>query len=387
MPQKLTQEQFEQKVHSFHPQYKILSEYINCRNPIDVECENGHTWTTNARNLLSGKGCPDCWKELWVKNIASNNTKYYSEDCIANKRPHLVEYLLNKEDGFKYSFGSGQKIMWKCPFCNSEFEYSIREFSKRGFVCRVCNDGNSFPNRYMYSILHSIGEDFIMEFNSSWSNGYRYDFLLKKYNVIIEMDGHFHYRDNLLSGGSLNEQKEIDLQKDLLAQSNGYEVIRINCNYKDVSDRFKYITNSILESKLSQLLDLNNVDFILCYKKATSPIYYNICTDWENGVRSVSVLSEKYGYDRHTITKHLKQGNDLGICTYNVEDEKLRRNTIQLLCLETGEIFKSVTEAQNKLGFRIKKIDDLNYIGTKNNLFHFKKISYKDFQDLTPNIT
>lgn len=41
--------------------------------------------------------------------------------------PDLAARLLDKEDGFRYSFGSNKKLKWLCPECG---DISVRNLNK-----------------------------------------------------------------------------------------------------------------------------------------------------------------------------------------------------------------------------------------------------------------
>lgn len=57
--------------------------------------------------------------------------------------------------------------------------------------------------------------------------------------IIIETDGGQHKEE---------EQKKIDNKKDELAMENGYDVIRIDCDYVKAEVRFEYIKNNTIHA-------------------------------------------------------------------------------------------------------------------------------------------
>ena len=82
----------------------------------------------------------------------------------------------------------------------------------------------------------------------------------KKY--IVEMDGGLGHgnRTYTKSDKSKDELLDIDKIKDLLAKEHDIEVIRINCDYGS-NDRYSFILNEVLNSKLSSILNLSLIDF------------------------------------------------------------------------------------------------------------------------------
>ena len=98
-------------------------------------------------------------------------------------------------------------------------------------------------------------------------------------NLIIEMDGGFHYIDNNLSGQTANKTQEIDNYKELKAKEHNIEVIRIDCNYEH-DDKFEYIKNNIIHSKLNNILELNNVNWLKIDEQSQKALVKEVCDYW-----------------------------------------------------------------------------------------------------------
>lgn len=54
---------------------------------------------------------------------------------------------------------------------------------------------------------------------------------------LIELDGAFHFCDNPKSGMHIEDALLRDKYKDRIANENGYNVIRIDCNYANLSEK------------------------------------------------------------------------------------------------------------------------------------------------------
>lgn len=67
-------------------------------------CMNGHSWDTKVCHRTSSSGCPYC----------SNQKILIGFNDLHTSQPKISTELLNKEDGYKYSQGSSQKVDWKC---------------------------------------------------------------------------------------------------------------------------------------------------------------------------------------------------------------------------------------------------------------------------------
>ena len=229
---------------------------LSCSNEFDI----------SENNLCRGDGCSVCSSHIIVP--------YYND--IYTTRPDLYRMLKNKSDGHKYAQFSNKKVEFICPKCGIDLGCAyISNVAKFGLSCPNCDSKISFPNRLMYFILTNCGLDFMNEVVFDWcvfpdfknpevtSYG-RYDFVVNEKRIIIEMDGGLgHGNDpHPLSRYSKEELIYRDKMKDVLAKQNKYNIVRIDCNYKS-NDRFDYCVNNILNSELSNLIDLFCIDWDL----------------------------------------------------------------------------------------------------------------------------
>lgn len=195
--------------------------------------------------------------------------------------------------------------------------------SRYGFRCDYCSDKISYPNKLMTSILLQLEKkskikNYKREYKSDWTNGYLYDhyFLFENKNILIEMDGGFHYVDNTLAKKTVSYSQERDKIKDELAFENGFNLIRIDCNYRKLKDRFDYIVKNI-KLTLNGILDLSEIDWMYCEKFASSNLIKEICELYDSGV-SRKDIREKYSFiSNTTIGNYLNIGNSCGLCHYN----------------------------------------------------------------------
>lgn len=289
--------------------YKIISPYINEHTPIRCICLNNpnHIFSKLPEKIRKKTGCLECFK-LYGKYLNNHN------NCLSIERPDIAQYLLNPEDGEKYSYGSNQKVYFVCPICESKIYKRIADVCRYGLTCKNCSAIGSYPNRFMFQLLKQLKIEFVNEFNCEWTQGKYFDFYFEKdKKYFIEMDGIFHsegiYRD-------VSIQQESDLSKDKIAFDNGVCLIRIDCNYHKQKDRYTYIKNNILNSKLSVIFDLSIIDFDYCDFYAQSPYITLITECWNNGIRELSELSNIIGINKDSISKILKRS-----CDYNLISE------------------------------------------------------------------
>lgn len=322
-----------------------IYECLNCHN-IDEISES------NLNNGVYGCNvcCPSPTKVL----------KDYND--LWTTHPNIASMLKNRDIGYRVSKGSNIIESFICPICGNEINNkSISTVVNYGIACHKCGDGISFPNKLMFNILEQLNISFETEFSPKWckyiyNNELRqgkYDFYFKLNNkkYIIEMDGGWHKKDNNLSGQTKEKSKEIDDCKDLKAEDNSIEVIRIDCEFSNL----EFIKNNIMDSKLSELSDLSNMDWNKCLEYAYNSMVKVACDLWVSGIESTISISKITKLHRSTIIKYLKQGIKLNWCKYDAKYEMTKSgymspiiNPRKIICLNTKEVFESTLEAVEK---------------------------------------
>jgi len=282
-------------------------------------------------------------------------------NIIAITHPHLVEYLVNKEDAYKYSHGSREKVLMKCPDCGFEKPITIKNYINQGFGCRRCGDGVSFPQKFLFNLLEQINKIFIPELSIktfTWCNKYRYDFYINEINGIVETHGIFHYEENNGNWAKLEETQENDKNKEQLAKNNNIQnYIVIDCRKSEL----EWIKNSIMQSDLPNLLNFKeeDINWLKCYEYACKNLVKSACDLWNSGMDNVSKIAKELKMGRKTIRTYLKQGVELGWCNYDPKEASKKQyalmgeeNSKKVICLNTGEVFDSQTEASLKYNIK-----------------------------------
>lgn len=277
-------------------------------------------------------------KEHWIieDNLSNNgcvccNNKIVSVGIndIPTTAPWMIKYFQGGYNEAKlYTRRSGQRITPICPDCGriKDKDVTIDHINKTKTISCLCSDKVSYPEKFMLSVLEQLELDFKTQFSPSWCKyvdlnnetkiGF-YDFKLDSCPMIIEMDGGWHTKDNTMSGKTKEESKYIDNGKDRLALENGYEVIRIDC----AKSELEYIKQNILKSKLSELLDLSNIDWLKCDEFALSNRVKEACNYKKNNPNMTTIqIGEIMCLDRATITKYLNIGNKLNWCHYDAKE-------------------------------------------------------------------
>jgi len=291
-------------------------------------------------------------------------------NIIALTHPHLVRYLVNKEDAYKHSYGTREKLLIKCPDCGYEKFMTICLIEKQGFGCSRCSDGISFPNKIMFNVLEQLKNlnkinEFETEKTFDWLK-FEFNEKLRKCRLdfyfginsipyVVEMDGSFHSKDNSMNEQTKEESKFIDDEKDRLCREHDIEVIRI----ESLKSGIEYIRNNIMQSKLYKLLNFSetDIDWLRCHEFACNSLVKTACDLWSSGIRDITTIAINLKMCNATIRKYLKQGVELGWCDYNIIEEEAKRvssmqkrSVVKVLCLNTGEIFNSIKEASDKYG-------------------------------------
>ena len=273
-------------------------------------------------NLLKGQGCLCCANQIVVKGI----------NDIATTHPKMIQYFVNKEDIYTHSYSSNEKILMKCPNCGYIKKIKVYSLLENNFACERCGDGISYPNKFMFALLEQLNINFETEKQFKWCKYYNtykdkycigiYDFYIPSKQLIIEMDGAFHNKDNNMTGQTKEESKFIDDCKDKLAEYNNLKVIRIDCNYNNNDYRFDYIKNNIINSELNKIFNLNNIDWIIIEKKCEKSKVKEICDFWRihNNVYNENITIEQicslFKKNKNIVKRYLRKGNKFGWCDY-----------------------------------------------------------------------
>lgn len=252
--QTLTQEEYETKFKEANPDFTIISKYNGRINKIKCKCNLcKYEWESKAADLLSKRLCPLCSNRVVVKGI----------NDIATTHPYMVNYFKNIEDCYTHCANNTIKVVFKCPICGDENEYSISDVIQNGFRCYYCDKSVSKPNRIIRNLMKQLPVDtYSIEYSPDWAGRYRYDvyFEYKGAPYIVEMDGGFHFKwfEKLgITEEDFLKARERDNIKDQLASEHGITMIRIKCDPSTV----KYITSQIQKSLLADLFDLSIIEW------------------------------------------------------------------------------------------------------------------------------
>lgn len=306
----------------------------------------GHEWWRNESHVDNKDkyGCPVCAGITYCEGI----------NDITITDPWMIPYFVNGANEAKqFMSSSAKRVLMRCPDCGRKKQYRINELRMHGYLPCICQDGISYPNKFMYAFFSQLGVEFQIERKFDWSNNRIYDdYVLMSHGrtLICENHGGWHYEDNLMSGITLKEQMQNDMHKKSLALQNGITYyVELDCR-KSEKD---WIINSILQSKLPLLFNISNVDFNQCHKFALSNFTKMVCQfKFDNPDLFSSDIAKHFNISESTVRRWLNQGSKLGFCEYDSSKEQqrkmhsLRGNTEDakpIVCLDTGKYYHSTT--------------------------------------------
>lgn len=276
-------------------------------------CEYNDEYTTTEGHLKRGGGCPCCSSEITVPHINST----------AVTRPDVAKFLVNKVDAYMYSDNSHYEVSFRCSGCKSIRICSMEQASKNGFVCNICSDGISFSEKFMTSVLMQLNLQFKKEVDTrslKWEGVYRYDFIIDN-EIVIETHGMQHYKDSSKSAftKTLLEEQENDAHKKYLALKNGIkEYIVVDCRYSNK----EYIKESILNSYMAQLYNLDDIDWEKCLE-ATTTSTLELVKEVKriHPEAGVTFIARELNISKTISRKLLKLGAELNLFKYSPKEE------------------------------------------------------------------
>ncbi|AWG44158.1 hypothetical protein BEH_24215 [Priestia filamentosa] len=271
------------------------------------KCLNdGYIGEVSEPKLKNKNGCSVCSNRIIIKGI----------NDVATTHPHLLSYFINKNDAYRNSYGSRKEVLMQCPNCEHKKKYSIDKLTKRGFPCRKCGDGISYPEKFIFNLLEQLNIVFEIQKVFEWSDSRQYDFYLPELNLIIETHGLQHYENNYSFSPDvkLKDIQENDNYKYKLAlRNNIYKYIVLDCREWENN----WIKDSIENSDLAKIFDLSKINWINCHMFSCSSRVKEVCDLWSESISDTKLISEKIKLSRQTVIKYLKQGSELGWCDYN----------------------------------------------------------------------
>ncbi len=180
--------------------------------------------------ICSSTNCSENCPHIWVSKSLENcpfcsHKKFCYHRSAEHINPKLSDEIHPDETAnlSMISYGSNVKLRWKCPM-NHTWIASVK--SRRKSSCPFCKNKTE---KKVYAFLVSwLGKDteIITQATFHWSKKYRYDFYIRKFNVLIELDGEQHF-SQVSNWTSNDEVRKSDVEKMRLALNRGFKVVRL----------------------------------------------------------------------------------------------------------------------------------------------------------------
>jgi hypothetical protein len=360
---KKTHEEYVAQVERLNPNIEVIEEYIERHTSILHRCKiDGHEWSPTPGNILRGYGCPVCSHRTIGRNFENSIWASKYKDFFAN-------YLT--EEQMKASMPNSSKpITMTCPDCGRQKEISPNRLFRTHSLGCICSDGVSYPNKFIYAVLNQLNIEYKPESTFEWSDNKRYDIYIPSLSCIIENHGEQHYGNSfkMSDGRTLEEEQKNDCYKKELAISNNIKhYVVVDCRRSDID----WIKSNIIDSVLSEIFDLSQINWIQCHEFACSNLVRVVANLWNEGWGVYKIVKETHLSDI-TVVRYLKQARKCEICDYTKEGSYKRmgeankgsrhpmaRIVVQLtLEDEVISVWKCMTDATPKLNIGMKNISN-----------------------------
>lgn len=191
-------------------EYLLLSEYTNNRTKIDllhVECDR--TFMMMPRDFVNGQRCSNCFKTP-LKTTAEFKREVH---LLSNGEHQLVSEYTN----------TFTKVKILHIECGNTYEVEPRKFISGGDRCPHCKESKA--NKFFKFLLAENEIKFESEKSFTELGNLKFDYYLTEYNLLIELDGFFHFYESFAN--NLPEQRERDIRKNNFCMENNISLLRI----------------------------------------------------------------------------------------------------------------------------------------------------------------
>lgn len=268
--------------------FSLISDYKGNHSRVRIKCNKcNQSFEKDAIYFLNTGLCPICEGRKVVKGI----------NDLWTTNPEIASLFKDKNLGYKmaYKTNGKNKIPCICPKCGFEKSMYMKNIIYYGFYCENCDDGISYNEKVISSLLMQLGINFEKEKDFEWSNNKRYDFYVKEKSCIIETHGLQHYKHTGLKR-SLKEEQENDIFKLESAISNGIQnYVVLDCRKSNIN----WIKDSVMKSILPSIFGFKETD-----------INWDECNDFGK----TSLIKEVYHYYQTVTTNKSEIARVFKLC-------------------------------------------------------------------------
>ena len=314
-----THETYLKELYNNHIDVDVVEEYVNCRTKIYHRCKTcNHKWKVTPNAILHGDGCPVCAHKI------IGEAPEYRNSVFASEYKDFYSRFLTDDEMKCFMPNSARNITLTCKCCGYTKTSSVNSFTKGGFRC-LCDDGMSFPNKFVLSVLTQLHINIKPEYSPKWANRKRYDLYLNDYNIIIENHGVQHFLEFAKSKFRRLEDEQLnDAYKKEIAIQNGIsKYIVLDCRHSTLT----WIKQSIMNSELPLLLQFSetDIDWALALDYASKSLVYSVADLYKTN-DSLPYIGKSLNICVATVREYLKIATELGLCTYDAQLAKKKKH-------------------------------------------------------------
>ena len=285
--------------------------------------DDKNAYEISEGNLKKGTGCG------YVRGlrIIEENSLYSHIEI----RDNLIDVEQSKEIAPK----SNKPVLFKCENkdCSHTKKITPNNLLKQGFACPICSTGVSYPELFFMSYNTIKNLNFIPEQRFNDFKGYIFDFVNYETRTIVETHGLAHYQE---VSGHMNHKRTVksDIAKREYCKENNWTLIELDCRYSN----FDYIRNSILNNSLMEnILDDEIEEIIILIEKNKRYPTKEICSLYLNEMLTTQEIANDLGLGLQVVKNVLYKNN--------VKTRPGGEPKRVVKCIETGKIYKSISEA------------------------------------------
>lgn len=355
-------------------------------------------YSENTLTTKATKGSP--YKSGY--RVCEKNSLYAHEN--------IRKYIVDIEHAKTIAPNTHNKIMLKCPECDREKEMSPNTLVTRGFSCSICSQ-KFYPELFFGAMNDVFNMGFVPQVRNLY-DGYIFDNVNYQSKTIIETHGLQHYQEVKSKQWENTHENTVqsDEAKRKWCKENGWTLIELDCRKSE----FKFIQEQVNKNKLlpninnetviNKMLEIIELNKNYPTKKIKNMYEIDRLSAREIGEKlnlSKSVVSNilrrnnvvmrnnseaKKGVALgSTLDKHINEiiklyavdglsGTEIGErfnCTKTTIYRLLKNNNIkrksnneaqkgrsipkkykQVKCIETGQVFESITKATEHVGLQ-----------------------------------
>lgn len=286
-----------------------------------------------------------------VKKILKIRPRMYKNHIpIIETDKDLCDFVVDKDMVQTRSYGSADKVHWRCPQCKNinytRIKNLVRKYRNNSTLpCVFCGDGISYPEKILHNTMRQISKTYQTHKITDWSNNRIYDGYDRIGNkeIFIEIHGEQHrlraFNYNARSR-SLEEEIANDKYKKHLAKINSKKCIYIVI--PAWTYRFEDIKSNIIRS-LGHIYNLGIVDWNYVKNKSTSSLIVQ-CGELYNKHMNIGEISQSLQVDYSTVCRYLHKAAKIGICNYTINQKYAPKKVV---CINNGKVFNTIKDAAN----------------------------------------